>query len=94
LSTLKKAHQLLIGFAAQTGDIEPPALKKLQTKGLDAIVANPIDQVNSGFGSDFNQAILLSRWGEKAVVPPCSKRHLAHHIFDFVQQIAQEQGNQ
>ena len=94
LSTLKQAHQLLIGFAAQTGDIEPPALKKLQTKGLDAIVANPIDQVNSGFGSDFNQAILLSRWGEKAVVPPCSKRHLAHHIFDFVQQIAQEQGNQ
>jgi len=87
LSTLKKAHQLLIGFAAQTGDIEPPARQKLQTKGLDAIVANPIDQANSGFGSDFNQAILLGRQGQKVVVPPCSKRHLAHHIFDFMRQV-------
>ncbi|MEM6836028.1 MAG: bifunctional phosphopantothenoylcysteine decarboxylase/phosphopantothenate--cysteine ligase CoaBC [Cyanobacteria bacterium P01_C01_bin.120] len=84
LSQLKAAHQVLIGFAAQTGDIEPPARQKLEKKGLDAIVANPVDQTNSGFGSDFNQAILLSRTGDRQVIPPCSKRHLAHHIFDFV----------
>lgn len=84
LSRLKTDQQVLIGFAAQTGDIVPPALKKLETKGLDAIVANPIDQPNSGFGSDSNQAILLSRTGNKEKIPPCSKRYLAHHIFDFV----------
>ncbi|MGD1859511.1 MAG: bifunctional phosphopantothenoylcysteine decarboxylase/phosphopantothenate--cysteine ligase CoaBC [Leptolyngbyaceae cyanobacterium] len=84
LSQLKAAHQVLIGFAAQTGDIETPARQKLEKKGLDAIVANPVDQTNSGFGSDFNQAILLSRTGDRHVIPPCSKRHLAHHIFDFV----------
>jgi phosphopantothenoylcysteine decarboxylase/phosphopantothenate--cysteine ligase len=83
LSQLKQPTQVLIGFAAQTGEIEPPALKKLQAKGLDAIVANPIDQSDSGFGSNFNQAILLSREGQKQVIPQCSKRHLAHHIFDF-----------
>ena len=87
LSTLKAPHQLLIGFAAQTGDIEPPAREKLHRKGLDAIVANPIDQANSGFGSDFNQAILLSRQGARQTVPPSSKRHLAHQIFDFVSQL-------
>ena len=59
LSRRRQAHQTLIGFAAQTGDILPPALDKLQRKGLDAIVANPIDQPESGFGSDRNQAVLL-----------------------------------
>lgn len=85
LSHLKTAQQRLIGFAAQTGDIEPPAWQKLEKKGLDAIVANPIDQSNSGFGGDSNQAILLGRSGQKQVVPLTSKRHLAHQIFDFVQ---------
>lgn len=85
LSQLKTSHQTLIGFAAQTGDIAAPALKKLQAKGLDAIVANPIDQANSGFGSDLNQAILFSHNGQKEAIPNCSKRHLAHQIFDFIQ---------
>lgn len=84
LASIKTAQQVLIGFAAQTGDIEPPAWQKLEKKGLDAIVANPIDQANSGFGSDFNQAILLGHDGQKQVVPPSSKRQLAHQIFDFV----------
>lgn len=87
LSSRKAAHQVLVGFAAQSGDIEPPARRKLQQKGLDAIVANPIDQADSGFGSDFNQAILLSRDGDKQVVPASSKRYLAHQIFDFVKAI-------
>lgn len=84
LSRLKQPHQRLIGFAAQTGDIEPPALQKLKSKGLDAIVANPIDQTNSGFGGDVNQAVLLSKAGDRVAISACPKRHLAHHIWDFV----------
>jgi phosphopantothenoylcysteine decarboxylase/phosphopantothenate--cysteine ligase len=87
LSKLKQPTQTLVGFAAQTGDIEPPALKKLQTKALDVIVANPIDQSNSGFGADTNQAILLSHDGHKCIVPSCSKRHLAHQIYDFTNSV-------
>jgi phosphopantothenoylcysteine decarboxylase/phosphopantothenate--cysteine ligase len=85
LSQHKQPHQKLIGFAAQTGDILPPAQEKLQRKNLDAIVANPIDQPNSGFGSDQNQAIFLDAHGRKQVIPPCSKLALAHQLFDFVQ---------
>ena len=87
LSQLKKPHQRLVGFAAQTGAIETPALKKLQAKGLDAIVANPIDQPDAGFGSDTNQAILLSQDGRKHSVAQCSKRHLAHAILEFISQV-------
>ncbi|BAY49349.1 bifunctional phosphopantothenoylcysteine decarboxylase/phosphopantothenate synthase [Scytonema sp. HK-05] len=84
LAQLKQPHQRLIGFAAQTGDIVTPALEKLHRKNLDAIVANPIDQLNSGFGSDNNQAIFLDKQGQKIEIPPCSKLQMAHHIFDLL----------
>ncbi|NJL64528.1 MAG: bifunctional phosphopantothenoylcysteine decarboxylase/phosphopantothenate--cysteine ligase CoaBC [Methylacidiphilales bacterium] len=80
----KQAHQKLIGFAAQTGDIVTPALEKLQRKNLDGIVANPIDRENSGFGSDRNQAIYLDKQGNRLEIPLCSKLEMAHYIFDFL----------
>lgn len=85
LSGLKQPHQKLIGFAAQTGDILTPALDKLQRKGLDAIVANPIDQPDSGFGSDRNQAIFLNHQGQQRAIAPCSKLEMAHRLFDLIQ---------
>ncbi|MBD1901056.1 bifunctional phosphopantothenoylcysteine decarboxylase/phosphopantothenate--cysteine ligase CoaBC [Trichocoleus sp. DQ-A3] len=85
LASLKQPHQKLIGFAAQTGDIVTPALEKLQKKNLDAIVANPIDQADAGFGSDNNQAVFLDNQGRKVEIEPCSKLQMAHALFDFVQ---------
>jgi phosphopantothenoylcysteine decarboxylase / phosphopantothenate---cysteine ligase len=84
LGRRKLPHQRLIGFAAQTGDILTPALEKLERKQLDAILTNPIDLPNSGFGSDQNQAILLDRQGRKVAIDSCSKLKLAHHLLDFV----------
>lgn len=84
LSGLKQPHQKLVGFAAQTGDILTPALEKLQRKGLDAIVANPIDQPDIGFGSDRNQAIFLDNQGKQMAIAPCSKLEMAHRLFDFL----------
>ncbi len=84
LSKLKQPHQKLIGFAAQTGDYVTPALAKMQRKGLDAIVANPIDQSQGGFGSDNNQAMWCDRSGVQIPIPLCSKLEMAHLIFDFI----------
>ena len=87
LSQRKQPSQRLIGFAAQTGNILPPALEKLHQKQLDAIVSNPIDLPDSGFGSDQNQAIFLDKTGRNRVIEPCSKLEMAHQLFDFVQEI-------
>lgn len=87
LGRLKQPHQRLIGFAAQTGDIVTPALDKLHSKKLDAIAANPIDQPDSGFGSDNNKAIFIDKQGRQVEIAPCSKLQMAHHLFDFVQNI-------
>jgi phosphopantothenoylcysteine decarboxylase/phosphopantothenate--cysteine ligase len=85
LAQQKHPHQRFIGFAAQTGDIVPPALDKLRRKGLDVIAANPIDQPHSGFGSDYNQAVLLDAHGRQQAIAPCSKLEMAHDLLDFIQ---------
>lgn len=85
LASLKQPHQRLIGFAAQTGDIVKPALEKLHKKKLDAIIANPIDIPDRGFGSDNNQAIFLDVQGRKVEIEHCSKLQMAHYLYDFVQ---------
>ena len=85
LASCKLQHQKLIGFAAQTGDIVTPAREKLRRKNLDAIVANPIDEINSGFGSDTNQAIYIDRKGKEVEIPMCSKLEMAHRILELVE---------
>jgi phosphopantothenoylcysteine decarboxylase/phosphopantothenate--cysteine ligase len=87
LGRCKQPHQRLIGFAAQTGDIVTPARQKLQQKKLDAIVANPIDKPNVGFGSDFISAVFLDHQERQIEIPHCSKLQLAHRLFDFVREL-------
>jgi phosphopantothenoylcysteine decarboxylase/phosphopantothenate--cysteine ligase len=84
LGKRKQPHQLLIGFAAQTGDIVKPALEKLKRKKLDAIVANPVDKDNAGFASDTNQAIFIDVTAKQQEIEPCTKLQLAHYLFDFL----------
>ncbi|BAZ14792.1 pantothenate metabolism flavoprotein [Calothrix sp. NIES-4071] len=83
LAQRKQPHQKLIGFAAQTGDIITPALDKLHRKNLDALIANPVDKQDRGFGSDNNEAIYIDR-DNKLEIPACSKLQMAHHIFDII----------
>ncbi|MGK7941642.1 MAG: bifunctional phosphopantothenoylcysteine decarboxylase/phosphopantothenate--cysteine ligase CoaBC [Crocosphaera sp.] len=84
LGKQKKNHQILVGFAAQTGDIVKPALEKLQGKNLDIIVANPVDKEEAGFGSNNNQAIFINKKEEQKIVNSCSKLELSHQLLDFI----------
>jgi phosphopantothenoylcysteine decarboxylase/phosphopantothenate--cysteine ligase len=85
LATHKQPHQRIIGFAAQTGEIVTPALGKLQRKGLDAIVANPVDRAGAGFGSETNEAVFIDATGQQTPLPSASKLILAHRILDRIQ---------
>lgn len=84
LAENKQPSQKLIGFAAQTGDIITPAITKLQRKKLDAIVANPIDKHNAGFGTESNEAVIIKKDGTQKAIARCSKLVLAHQILDFI----------
>ncbi|EKV03625.1 phosphopantothenoylcysteine decarboxylase/phosphopantothenate--cysteine ligase [Leptolyngbya sp. PCC 7375] len=87
LSASKRADQTLVGFAAQTGDIIEPALGKLQRKGLDALVANPVDQPESGFGSDRNHGIFLDKYGQQITLATDTKLSMAHKIYSLLRKI-------
>ncbi len=55
------SRPLVVGFAAETRDVEAYARDKLLRKGLDMIVANDVSQEGLGFGSNDNAALLLWR---------------------------------
>lgn len=83
LSQHKGPTQKWIGFAAQVGDPIPRAQEKLHRKGLDGIVANPIDLPDSGFDSEWNQGTLITARGDQQPLPRGRKIELAHQILDW-----------
>ncbi|MDC3006767.1 bifunctional phosphopantothenoylcysteine decarboxylase/phosphopantothenate--cysteine ligase CoaBC [Candidatus Pelagibacter sp.] len=50
--------KLVIGFAAETNDIEKNAFSKLENKNCDWIIANDVSKKDSGFESDYNEVVL------------------------------------
>jgi phosphopantothenoylcysteine decarboxylase/phosphopantothenate--cysteine ligase len=79
-----KGDRLLIGFAAETQDTETNALAKLNSKGLDLIVANDVTMEGAGFGVDTNIVTLIDRTGGKQPYPQLSKDEVANVILDRI----------
>ena len=50
--------KLVIGFAAETNDIQKNAISKLENKNCDWIIANDVSKKDSGFESDYNEVVL------------------------------------
>ncbi|MFQ5829596.1 MAG: bifunctional phosphopantothenoylcysteine decarboxylase/phosphopantothenate--cysteine ligase CoaBC [Candidatus Methylomirabilia bacterium] len=78
----KKGGAFLVGFAAETSEIRLHAREKLESKGIDLIVANDVNREGIGFDSDENQVLLLDRWGGVKELPRMSKLEVAHAILD------------
>ncbi len=79
-----KGSRLLVGFAAETGNLREEALRKLRAKNCDLIVANPVGQPGAGFDSEDNSALLVTAGGGVVEFPRGSKRELAARIFDLL----------
>jgi phosphopantothenoylcysteine decarboxylase / phosphopantothenate---cysteine ligase len=80
----RRAGQIVVGFAAETGELVARARAKLRSKALDLIVANDVTEPGAGFGTDTNRATLLDRTGRCDALPLMAKRELAHRILDAV----------
>ncbi|MCA1030016.1 bifunctional phosphopantothenoylcysteine decarboxylase/phosphopantothenate--cysteine ligase CoaBC [Bacillus timonensis] len=76
----KKDNQFLVGFAAETQDVESYALKKLKSKNLDMIVANNVTQDGAGFGTDTNIVTIFKKDLSKKSLPLLSKKEVAQEI--------------
>jgi len=80
-----KPGTLVVGFAAESENLLQNAQLKLQTKNLDAIVANDITQSGAGFDSDTNAIKILTRSNSNVIeLPLMSKADTANHILDMI----------
>jgi len=78
----RKTHQILVGFAAETHDLESFATGKLKAKNLDLIVGNRVDAPDAGFGADTNRATFFFRDGTREPIDLMTKSDLAHLLLD------------
>ncbi len=75
---------LKIGFAAESANLLENARGKLESKGLDLIVANDITAEDSGFGADTNKVTIIDKNGNQDDLPLMPKSELAHRILDRI----------
>lgn len=80
----KQEDQFLVGFAAETHDLEKNAIAKISKKNLDMIAANRVGVPDSGFKSDTNQVKLLYKDGSKEDLPVLEKIEVANIILDRI----------
>jgi phosphopantothenoylcysteine decarboxylase/phosphopantothenate--cysteine ligase len=83
---IKKPGQILVGFAAETDNVQKNAQSKLTKKNLDMIVANDVTKPGAGFNVDTNIAALITADGIEEQ-PLQTKRQLAERILDKIMKI-------
>lgn len=82
-AVVRKPGRLVVGFAAETTDVEARAKAKLERKALDLIVANDVSAEGAGFDVDTNVVTLVSRAGSESL-PLLSKNRVADAILDRI----------
>ena len=75
---------LLIGFAAETHDVEAHARAKLERKNADLLVVNDVSRRDAGFEVDTNEVFVLDRDGRRHDLAHATKAEVAGHLWDLV----------
>lgn len=83
-STSSARPKVVVGFAAETHNLEAYAKKKLHEKRLDLLVANDVTQEGAGFGCQTNIATIFDATGHAQALPCMTKEALANRILDRV----------
>lgn len=84
LGSQKRNGQVMVGFALETENERANALKKLNTKNLDFIVLNSLNDSGAGFGHDTNKISIISKTGEEQKFSLKSKKEVAKDIVDII----------
>ncbi|PTQ51749.1 MAG: Phosphopantothenoylcysteine decarboxylase [Brockia lithotrophica] len=80
----RRSDQVLVGFAAETEDLEENARDKLVRKNLDFLVLNEVSRAGVGFEADENEVVLYDRWGGRFAFPRQDKRTLADKLLEAI----------
>ena len=80
----KKDKQFLVGFAAETENLEEYARKKLVKKNLDMIIANDVSREDTGFNVDFNEVIILTKDDKRFDITRQTKNNIAKIVVEKI----------
>lgn len=83
----RKAHQILVGFAAETQNLLDNAREKIVKKNLDMIVANDVTAAGAGFNADTNIVKFLFPNGEVRSLEQMAKTQVANILLDTVMEL-------
>ncbi|HET9857250.1 MAG TPA: phosphopantothenoylcysteine decarboxylase [Chthoniobacterales bacterium] len=81
---------LVVGFAAETENVAANALKKLQEKNCDIVVANDVSRADSGMESDANEVTILFREGEKKTISHAPKKIVARELIKIFENVCEK----
>ncbi|MEK6264336.1 MAG: bifunctional phosphopantothenoylcysteine decarboxylase/phosphopantothenate--cysteine ligase CoaBC [Clostridium sp.] len=81
---MQKKSQILVGFAAESNDLLQNAKAKLVKKNLDYILANDITKKDSGFGTEDNKVIILSKDNDPIALDKMSKKQVARELINLI----------
>lgn len=84
LSKNKKKSQYLAGFSAESGENIENSRNKIKNTNIDMIVMNDISRKDIGFGSDFNEVVILTADGKTEKVKKNTKRLISRKILDSI----------
>jgi len=87
-----KGDRVLVGFAAETGDLIAKAGKKLKEKHLDLIVANDVSRSDSGFEVETNRVVIIDPQGKADRLSLKSKDEVANIILGRVVEMLRGKG--
>ena len=83
VAAMQQARPYVVGFAAETQNVEEYAQQKRVRKNLDLICANDVAKAGQGFNSDTNALHLFWQKGDK-VLPLCDKSLLGQQLLDEI----------
>ncbi len=84
LGQRKKANQTIVGFALETHNEEANAIHKMESKGLDMIVLNSLQDAGAGFACDTNKVTIYYKDGHHTAYPLASKAQVAGEIIQCI----------
>jgi phosphopantothenoylcysteine decarboxylase / phosphopantothenate---cysteine ligase len=83
-------HYVVVGFAAETENVEANARTKLQKKDCDVVVANDVSRNNSGMESDENEVTILFRDGEMKTISRAPKKIVARELIKIFENVCEK----
>ncbi|MFL6583954.1 MAG: bifunctional phosphopantothenoylcysteine decarboxylase/phosphopantothenate--cysteine ligase CoaBC [Chthoniobacterales bacterium] len=77
-------NTFVVGFAAETHDLEKHAREKLAKKNCDMIVGNDVSRGDSGMESDENEVVIFTREGEMTRISRAPKKNIARELMKII----------